>query len=54
MPQTNPQKISPTKTATSLVRAARLVSHGVRTQPSMLVITIEIPATNTAMEIVPN
>src|SRR5688500_5556434 len=48
------QKISPMKTATSLVRAVRLVSHGVSTHPSRLVMTSEIPETYTVMAIVPN
>ena len=33
------------KTATSLVRAVRLVSHGVSSHPSRLVMTSEMPAT---------
>ena len=43
MPQTKLQKIRPTKTATSLVRAVRLVSHGVSSQPSRLVMASEMP-----------
>ena len=43
MPQTKLQKIRPTKTATSFVRAVRLVSHGVSSQPSRLVMASEMP-----------
>ena len=50
IPQTKPQKISPMNTATSLVRAARLVSHGVRIQPSRLVMTSEMPETMSAID----
>ena len=39
------QKMSPMKMATSFVRAVRLVSQGVSSHPSMLVMTSEIPAT---------
>ena len=53
-PQTKVQKISPTKTATSLVRAVRLVSHGVNSHPSTLVIASEMPATYAPMPTVPN
>ena len=42
------------KMATSLVRAVRLVSHGVSSHPSMLVITSETPATYAAIATVPN
>jgi hypothetical protein len=40
--------------ATSLVRAARLVSHGVSNHPSMLVMTTDTPATESAIAMVPN
>src|SRR6185503_6244616 len=54
IPQTKLQKISPMKIATSLVRAVRLVSQGVNSQPSTLVIASEIPDTYAAIATVPN
>src|SRR4051812_17453956 len=45
IPQTKLQKISPTKIATSLVRAVRLVSQGVSSQPSTLVIASDTAET---------
>ncbi len=45
MPQTKLQKIRPMKIATSFVRAVRLVSHGVSSQPSRLVIASDAPET---------
>ena len=52
MPQTKLQKIRPMNMATSFVRAARLVSHGVSNHPSRLVITTDTPATDSAIAMV--
>src|SRR5437868_12850407 len=57
MPQTShtqPQNRRPTKTATAFIREARLVSHGVSSRPSTLVIRSETPETNTAIRMLPN
>src|SRR6185503_7000240 len=54
IPQTKLQKIRPMNMATSLVRAARLVSQGVSSHPSRLVMTTDTPATESAIAIVSN
>src|SRR4051812_6125610 len=54
IPQTKLQKMRPTNIATSLVRAVRLVSHGVSNQPSRLVIASDTAETKPAIAKLPN